>query len=513
MQLLTPSEVKEIDKAATKVYGIPSVLLMEQAAYQVFSYIKAYHENERVMILCGPGNNGGDGLALFRQLKSFSKCQTSLYITCTKEKLTEDGKVYYSIAEKLNGGVMHVTDSNLDYILDEMNKADIIVDALFGTGLSREIQGIYKEIIEGINKSTGKVISVDIPSGIDGLTGKVKGCAVYADTTITFVRPKIGLYGYPAILHTGDIKVANIGIPEPLIHMQNIKNYLIDTEEMKQIVPKRQIRSNKGSFGKLLVIGGSLGMSGAISLASLSAYKVGCGTVTVAVPRSILEIVQCKLTEVMAIGLKDTDGHFSLEASEELEELIWSKSYSVIALGPGMGRDKANLEIIAKVLRSNQPCIIDADALYFLPHLMSELKSRKAPTIITPHPGEMARLTGKTIEEILENPTQHAKEYAEKNHVITILKLEKTVIADPSGNIYINRYGNTGLAKGGSGDLLTGIIAGLLAQHMKALDAAKLGVYLQTRAADLAKKELSEYSFLASDTITFLSKVFIKLLE
>ena len=334
---------------------------------------------------------------------------------------------------------------------------------------------------------------------------------MHADETVTFVRPKLGLYLYPGILYTGEVRVVNIGIPEQLLQEVEVQHYAIEKNEMPHLLPQRAVRSNKGSFGKVLTIGGSLGMAGAITLTSKAAYKVGCGTVTCAVPECIIEIIQQKLTEVMVLGLEAEEGHFSEKASIQLNSLL--SSYQVIAIGPGMKRNKKTSEMVYIVLKSDLPCVLDADALYFLAEMKELLKERVAPTIITPHPGEMAHLIGVSIEQILEDPIQYAQEFSRQYGVITVLKLEKTVIADRNGVIYINRYGNSGLAKGGSGDTLTGIIAGLLGQHARPIDAAILGVYLQTRAADIAKHKLSEYSFLASDVIHYLGETFLELIS
>lgn len=510
MELLTPSQMRKVDEAATREYKIPSILLMEHAAYQVFSYIQEYEKEKDVVIVCGPGNNGGDGLALARQLVSFSKRDVKVVMLCSKEKLTEDGKCYYDICQNMGIDILHMMEDNKGVALENIEKASVLVDAVFGTGLSRAVEGRFKEVIEAINRGHQKVISIDIPSGLDGLTGKVQGGCVEADVTITFVRPKLGLYLYPGILYTGEVRMVNIGIPQKLIDETDVKYFSIEKEGVKALLPERLVRSNKGSFGKVLTIGGSLGMAGAITLTSMAAYKAGCGTVTVAVPRSIIGIMQQKLTEVMAIGLEDSEGYFGEKASDELAKLL--PSYQVIAIGPGMGRSRENLALLIEVLSSDKPCVLDADALYFIPEVLELIKVRKAPTIITPHPGEMARIVGTEIGEILDEPIKYAMDFATKYHVITVLKLEKTVIANTDGNIYINRCGNSGLAKGGSGDTLTGIITGLLAQHMLPIHAVQLGVYLQTRSADLVKSVLSEYSFVASDVIQNLGQVYLELI-
>ena len=509
MKLLTPEEMRAVDKAATVEYKIPSLLLMEHAAYQIFSYIKENEDGKEIVIVCGPGNNGGDGLALARQLKAFSSCKVKVLLLCSKEKLSEDGKVYYEICQNMDIDLFHIKEDNKQAWLENIQKASIIVDAIFGTGLSRMVEGLFYEVMSEINKANCKVISIDIPSGINGLTGKVQGIAIKADLTITFVRPKLGLYLYPAILYTGEVRVVNIGMPDGLLEKINTHYFSIEQDEMKTILPRREIRSNKGSYGKVLTIGGSLGMAGAISLTSMAAYRGGCGTVTTAIPKCIIEIMQQKLTEVMAIGLEDEAGHFSKGAVSELRKIL--PNYEVIAIGPGIGRSEAVLSLVKEVLLNNKPCILDADALYFVPEVLEMIKARKVATIMTPHPGEMGRMMGVTTHAILDKPIQYAREFATKFNVITVLKLEKTVIAHTDGNIYINKCGNTGLAKGGSGDVLTGIITGLLAQHMVPIEAAMLGVYLQTRAADLAKESLSERSFVASDVIHSLGKVFLEL--
>lgn len=501
--------MQQVDYQAINRLQIPGILLMEHAAHQVFSYLKEHFDGKSIYIVCGPGNNGGDGLAIARQLAMWTNCKMTVLMAADASKLTEDGMTYFTICKNIGIDLVQLTEANEDKLLEQMFLADVIVDALFGTGLTRPVMGKYKRIIEAVNQANRKIISVDIPSGIDGLTGQIQGVCVKADVTITFVRPKLGLYLYPAIEYTGEVRVVKIGIPEELVKEIDVSTFSIEKEDMQKLLPVRPIRSNKGSFGKVMTIGGSLGMSGAIALTSMAAYKVGCGTVTTVVPKCILEIMQQKLTEAMAIGLEDSNGFFSKSAANTLKTLL--PNFHVVAMGPGIGRNKDVLQMLTEVLASDKPCVIDADGLYFISQVTELLKARRAPTIITPHPGEMARLVGVSIDDILNNPLKYAKEFAIKFNTITVLKLEKTVIADTSGVIYINRYGNSGLAKGGSGDTLTGIITGLLAQHVEPIEAAKLGVYLQTRSADIAKDILSEYSLMPSDVIHFLSKAFLEL--
>lgn len=509
MKLVTPKQIQEVDRQAIEDKKIPGILLMEHAAWSIYDYLKAKGGDERVVIVCGPGNNGGDGLALARLLTIFSTREVVVWLVASPDKLSRDGKIYYEICKQLKVPLFNIKEENKEAKLEELTRKDIVVDALFGTGLSRPIMGIYKEIIEGINQVAPWVISVDIPSGIEGETGKVQGICIQATVTFTFTAPKIGLFLYPAILYTGEVRVEKIGIPEELVDKIPSQIFSIEKKEMAALLPIRPIRSHKGTFGKVLTIGGSMGMSGAISLTSLAAYKVGCGTVTAAVPRSIISIVQQKLTEVMALSLEDEEGYVSCQASLTLKEKL--SPYQVIAIGPGMGRHTGTLELLKVVLATSLPCVIDADALSFIGTVKMLIKQRQAPIILTPHAGEMARIMEVPISCIIEEPLFYAQKLAKELRAIVVLKIEKTVIVDWADNIYINRCGNSGLAKGGSGDTLTGIIAGLLAQHLTPIDAARLGVYLQTRAADIAKAKCSEYSYLASDTINYLGEVFKEL--
>lgn len=498
MKLMTPMQMRKIDELAVARYKIPSLLLMEQASYQVFKEIEVLDESlKEVIIVCGPGNNGGDGLSLARQLTVWSKRKVTVLMLAQEEKLSADGRTYYEIAKNMNIALVHISDEELEMAREYLKRADIIVDAIFGTGLSRNVEGLFAEIITTINEMEAVKICVDIPSGIDGLTGKVQGVAVKADCTITFAALKRGLVLYPAIDYVGQLKVVPIGIPDELIGETETKQFSLEKEEMKEILPKRFTRSNKGSYGRIIIIGGQRGMSGAVTLASQAAISSGSGLVTAAVPEVIHDIMEVKLTEVMTIPLKSEEGHIAKEAISEIEALI--PNYNKIAIGPGIGRSEAAKKAVEAVLKSDKPCVIDADGLYYLKDMLEIIKVRKAPTILTPHPGEMARLTGSTIEEILEHPLEVASEFAQKNKVILVLKTERTVIADKDGDIYISRNGNNGMAKGGSGDVLTGIILGLWAQNIAPIDAAKLGVYIQSRAGDLLRQKKNEYSMLPSD--------------
>ena len=505
MKLMSPADMQIMDQVAIKDYKIPGILLMEHAAINIFNHLKEESRMDNICIVCGPGNNGGDGLALARLLNIVDSKNLKVILLAEKSKFSDDAKIYLEICEKLDIDIEYKEGAHQAKIIEAINTSETIVDAIFGTGLKREVKGDYKDIIDEINSSEAYVVSVDIPSGINGETGKVMGTAVYADATITFVLPKKGLYLYPAIMYTGQVNVVEIGIPHQIIKDANTDMYSIEEAEMKELLPIRNMRSNKGTYGKVLVIGGSKGMSGAVTLSSLAAYKVGCGIVTAAVPSSLLDIIESKLTEVMTYELPEQDGHIGQKAIKHVSELI--NKYDVIAIGPGIGRSEVVKKILLEVLVSDKPCVIDADGLYYLSEMEDILKNRSADTIITPHPGEMSRITGYSINEILEDPIKIAREYSIKQNTITVLKLERIVISDTLGNIYINRYGNTGMAKGGSGDVLTGVIAGFIAQSNNPTNSCILGSFVHARAGDIAAHKYSSYSMMPSDLIKSLSEV------
>lgn len=487
----------QIDEEAIKSYGIPSILLMEHAAYDIFKYIAANYYQGLIVIVCGPGNNGGDGFALARQIKTWSRCEVRVLMAAPSEKLSADGQMYYKLCQTIGVEIMPVYTENRYERYEILKKAQVIVDALFGTGLSRNVEGIYKEMIDDMNACSAYTISVDLPSGIDGNTGRLLGAGVKADRTITFSAGKLGLYLYPGADYVGELEIADIGIPGCILDKIKTPYYILQKKELKKLLPLRFPRSNKGTYGKILVIGGQVGMSGAVTLTSTAALKVGAGLVTAAVPLAIHDIMEQKLTEVMTIPLKDQEGHVALDAKEQIQKIMGD--YDIIAIGPGLGRSEEAGALLQVVLESDRPCVIDADGLYFLKELTNSLKARNAATIITPHPGEMARLIGSTIENIMDNPCGIAQKFSQENHSITVLKTERTVVAGLQGNLYININGNSGMAKGGSGDLLTGIIAGLWAQNLNPEDAARLGVYLHGRAGDIMKSLKTEYSFLPRD--------------
>ena len=497
MKLASASQMQEIDARAITECKIPSMLLMEHAALSIFKQITSTfeYEGQKILIVCGPGNNGGDGFALARQLAIWTKHTVVILFLAETNKLSDDGNLYYEMCQNI--GVTCVQTSDLEQIECLTKSSDIIVDAIFGTGLKRKITGIFRECILYINNSNKYIISADIPSGIEAGSGKVLGVAVKANITVTFELPKIGLYVYPGIDYAGKVEVVKIGIPEWVIQQAPINIYSIDSIYVKDKILPRATRSNKGTYGKALLIGGKRGLSGAITLSAMGCIKVGAGLVAAAVPECIHDIMEQKLTEVMTYPLPCENGELSLDASSSLKAIL--PNYTVVAFGPGIGRNNSIEKLLKNVLEIQMPCIIDADGLYALKELLPFLKERTAPTVITPHPGEMSRLVNKNIDEILENGIEIARNFALEYGITVVLKTERTIVAWPNGEIYVNTTGNPGMAKGGSGDVLTGIITGLVAQNLNITEAAVTGVYLHGRAGDIMAAKKGIYTMLPSD--------------
>lgn len=487
MKLVNRKQMNIIDHDATSIYKITSLLLMEHAGNGIFlDFIKRFDKNNKVMIICGNGNNGGDGFVLARLLY-LSGYQVAISFIGNEGKLTKDAKTNYEIVKALN-----IQFSN------RYDAYDVIVDCIFGTGLCRIIEGHYEHVIKQINQLNKTIVSVDIPSGIDSDNGAVLGCAVKADITYTMQTGKVGLYLYPGRIYSGEVVVIDIFIPHTLLEQCESTTYLIQKENMKKIMPNRSIHSNKGSYGKVLCIGGSEGMSGAISMAAKSALKVGCGLITCAIPACIKDIVACNLLESMSIILDEKEGHICSSSTSILENKL--NQYTCILIGCGIGRSK-DIEIIMNMLlKSDVPLIVDADGLYALKPYLKAYPNR-TNMIVTPHLKEFAMLLDYEVNEVVDHTIDYVNEFCKlyPNYTL-VLKSETTIIAQKHIR-YINTYGNNGLAVGGSGDVLAGLICGLYAQQKNTLESAVLGVFLHAYSADMLLMKKSVYSILPSDII------------
>ncbi|MGQ9776950.1 MAG: NAD(P)H-hydrate dehydratase [Thermodesulfobacteriota bacterium] len=505
MKVATAEQMQELDRRAMESFRIPGVVLMENAGRGATEEIlKAFPdlEKKRVVIISGKGNNGGDGLVIARYLMNRG-ISVKVFLLTEPKTLRGDAEIQYSIFQRMKGEVISVPSSK-DYqkTKKDIEKADIIVDAIFGTGLDAEVRGYYREVIDHLNTLEKPIVAIDIPSGLSADTGKPLGTAVRAKLTLTFGLPKIGLLISPGVEYVGKLKVIDIGYPKSLIEDEKIHTYLIEKDEIKKwfFVPRR-LDTHKGDYGHLLVIAGSVGKTGAAAMACEAALRMGAGLVTLAIPKSLNPIMEMKLTEVMTEPLPETQKQtLSLKAYSSILRLCENKK--AVLIGPGIGTNPETQTLILKLIKTlTLPMILDADGLNALATQPKLLPLNHPLLILTPHPGEMARLIHSTSKEIQENRIGISRNFSQTHRLYLVLKGFRTLIATPKGEVYINPTGNPGLASGGTGDVLSGMIGGLICQGFDPLHALQAAVYLHGLAGDEVAKEIGEKSLVATDLI------------
>lgn len=502
MRVVTAAQMRELDRQAIEEYGIPGLVLMENAGLQVTEVIRKMLRDVRgkkISIYAGKGNNGGDGLVVARHLFN-AGAQVKVYLLARPEEITGDALVNLQIWRKM-GQEIHVIEegSPLDH-----GESELIVDAIFGTGFRGVPREPAASVIQAINAGGKPVVAVDIPSGLEADTGLARGPCIRATRTVTFGLPKLGLVQEPGVSFAGKLHVADISIPAFLLTADHLKRHLLDLELVGSWFTPRPPAAHKGDCGRVLVVAGAKGMIGAACLAAEGAARAGAGLVTLAVPEGLQKLAAAKLTEVMTAGLPATPQQtFSHEAVAEV--LALAERADVLALGPGITTHPDTAAFVRNLLPSlSVPCILDADGLNCLAGSPEIFRSVSVPLVITPHPGELARLTGKSIAQIQENRVAAAEKAAFDWRVVVLLKGAATVIASPEGTVYINPTGNPGMASGGSGDVLTGVIAGLVAQGLDTLSGAAAGAFLHGRAGDLAAKQKGIRGLLARDLLACL---------
>ena len=513
MYVVTPEEMRGIDNRTITEFGIPGIVLMENAAIRTVDVIEReypdLYKSGRVLVLVGGGNNGGDGLAIARHLMlKGASVKAALFVN--EDKFVGDAKANYDIYRALGGKCLFIQD-NPGYLqeLDScIGKADLIIDSIFGTGLSRDIEGTVSDVIERVNRSPVPVVAVDIPTGISGVNGRIMGTAIRADYTVTFGNIKRGHLFYPGREYSGKLFVSPISLPRCSAESIGVKTFTLDDGEVSKCLKERPKDGHKGTFGKVGVIAGSLGMTGAACLTSMAALKGGAGLVTLGCPVSLMPIYQSKMTEVMTYPLEDGGaGYLTGDAIPSVQDFLRDKD--VLAIGPGLGPKCHGLEILRYILdHFDISIIMDADALNHISKDLGLFPAYKGSIVITPHPGEMARLTGMDIEEITNSPIDVATNFAKEMGVVVLLKGATTVVAHPDGRIYLNSTGNPGMATGGSGDVLTGLIAALVAQGYSTYDAAVYGSFIHGRAGDYAMKKWGEAGLVAGDILNEIPLVF-----
>lgn len=508
MKVVDSKTMRLLDEIAIKRYGIPGIVLMENAGRGAAEVIlKKYPLLNKVSIFAGKGNNGGDGFVIARHFRN-KGFDATVYLLAKESDVKGDAKINLDIWKKMGGEICAIK-KNIDIkkYASKIRHSQLIVDAIFGTGLSLNINGIYKNGIEFINSLNKKVVSIDVPSGIDASTGKALGCCVKADMTITMALPKVGLIAYPGADYAGNLEVVDIGMPKNIIDAADIKCETIDKDFIKGVLKKRPKNSHKGTFGHVLVLAGSVGKTGAAAMTCLGAMRSGTGLVTLGISESLNPIMEEKLTEVMTEPLPETKSKTLGAVSFEKIKTI-AKDKQAIAIGPGLTTTTDVKEVVLKIIQETRiPMVIDADAANVLKGNMDMLKKAKAPIILTPHPGEMARLLGLSTKDVQADRINIASRFAIKNNVILVLKGARTVIAEPSGRVYINMTGNAGMATAGTGDVLTGMVAGFIAQGYLPIDAARVGVYMHGLAGDCIAKKIGEIGMMAGDILNILPNV------
>ena len=470
-------------------YKIPSLLLMERAAESVVNEILGgSYDLKKILIACGTGNNGGDGLAVARMLK-LKGCMVDVCVVGALDRMSSDAKQQLEMYQAISG----------DFVTAPVyHEYTVIVDAIFGIGCNREITGIALEVIEAINEAGVKVIAVDVPSGVSSDTGNICGAAVHADVTVTFFTEKLGMMLYPGREFCGRILVADLGIPFEDCEEYHAISY---TEEDVRRLPERKANSHKGTFGKVLVIAGSQKISGAAYLAAAGAYRIGAGLVKIYTPKENQVAMQVLLPEAL-MEIYDS----SRPSIKQLKECTeWA---DVIVIGPGIGTERGAEKILKYVIsKSHVPVVIDADGINLLAKNRAYLLDKKAPVVLTPHIQEMARLTGKSKSVIMTNPMEEAEAFVKNYDVTLVLKSAGTIVTKESEHKYINLSGNSGMATGGSGDVLAGILASVVSRGIKEDIAAAMAVYVHGKCADYAAEKFGEDGMSATDIIEYLPEV------
>jgi ADP-dependent NAD(P)H-hydrate dehydratase / NAD(P)H-hydrate epimerase len=506
MKIVSAEEMRAIDRATSERFGVPSLVLMENAGAAVADYVLLHHAAVgRIVVFCGKGNNGGDGFVAARRVHEGGK-KVRVILLADPDELRGDAAVMFG---KLPESAIAVRSSEelKNERVQAALRADLYVDAIVGTGFKPPVSALYADAIAIMNGSHVPVIAVDIPSGADAdAMGQQTGTITRADAVVTFTAPR------PAhalsLLTTGPIVVADIGSPEAAI-TSSLNLHVITSRDISPWVAARPVESNKGSYGHVLIIGGSVGKAGSVAMAGIAALRTGAGLSTVATAKSALATVAGFHPELMTEPLAETDaGTISVDALDRVREL--AKGMTVLAIGPGISRNPETSEFVRSLFASlDVPMVVDADALNAFESRTNELNGKDRILVITPHPGEMARLIGGTIADVQKDRLAVARKFAREHELIVVLKGHRTLVVRPDGEAWVNTTGNPGMATGGTGDILTGMVAGMLAQNPKhAFEAVLAAVHLHGLAGDVMREKVGEHSLIATDLLVGLPEAF-----
>ncbi len=504
MHIVTGTQMQALDRRTIEEGRVPSLVLMERAGAGVVQFLQARFgplRGKTVTILCGKGNNGGDGFVVARLLRQ-QQARVSVLLLAPATDLSRDAATMYRRWLRVGGTANSKRFLSPDQVTPLLSASDFVVDALLGTGLSTEVIGVYRDAIQLINRSGKPVVAVDIPSGIHADSGSQLGEAISATATVTFGLPKLGLYIGAGIDHAGTIHVADIGIPASYVDAVSSRTILITRELVAKALPVRQPSAHKGTFGHAGILAGSVGKTGAAALAARAALRMGTGLVTVGIPSSVNDVLEAKLLEAMTFPLPETKAR-TLARSGLDRVLAFIRARTALAIGPGLSTHPETVELIQSLMKHiDRPSVLDADALNALAGRATLLTECKIPPILTPHPGEMARLEVEaTSQTVNADRLGTARRFARERGVYLVLKGARTVIARPDGLLAICPTGNPGMATAGTGDVLTGMAVALLAQKVPAWEAACSATYLHGAAGDLAAQQLGQAGMLAGDLI------------
>ncbi len=516
MKVVTAEQMRQIDRSAANI-GLPTEKLMENAGRAVAEETKKLLDSvvgKRILVIVGTGNNGGDGLVAGRYLDDWG-AEVSLYLC--KQRSADDKNL--KLAKERGITIVQADqDGDLARLDGLLGSSEVVMDAVFGTGRSRAVDGVFKEVLTRVMKARQEnpellLIAVDVPSGLDSDTGTVDPSCPYADVTVTLGYPKPGLFNFPGAERAGKVIIADIGIPPSLA--ENILTELITEDWVKSVLPKRPLSANKGSFGKVLVVAGSINYIGAAYLACMGAARVGAGLVTLSTASSLQPILAARMTEVTYAPLPEAEaGIIASKAASVLRQ--WLPGYEVLLMGCGLGQKAQVAGFVKSVLfgllpGSSPALVIDADALNALAQIPDWWQKLSQDAILTPHPGEMARMTGVSVDEVQGQRLEVARKAAMEWRKVVVLKGAYTVVAASDGRARISQIANSGLASAGTGDVLSGVIAGLVAQGLSLFDAAACGVYLHGQAGEIVRREMGDAGMMAGDLLPALPKIIMRL--
>jgi NAD(P)H-hydrate epimerase len=514
MRVLNTQQMREADRQTIDEVGIPSIVLMENAGRQAVAAMEAAFDDlptSKVGVLCGRGNNGGDGFVVARTLAQRG-IEAIVFLLGSVADVRGDARTNLEILGRVGLTVVEIANAQeWELHFSELSDCDLIVDAVVGTGFHGPLTGLLETVVADVNGLGVPIVAIDLPTGVSADSHDVEGEAIEASMTVTLAAPKIPLILPPADAYGGDLVIADIGIPTSVVdELDGPWLEILTRERMRELVPARAADSHKGDFGRVLVVSGSVGRTGAAHLAAVGALRSGAGLVTIAAPRSCVATIAAMMPEYMTEPLEETSGGcVDFSAADRVLDL----KADVIAIGPGLGQDPSTAAFVQAIVeRSGVPLVLDADALNAFEGDPERLVGRDGvDVIITPHPGEMARLLNVSIEQVQADRVERAREFAAAHRVHVVLKGHRTIIAGPEGRTFVNLTGNAGMATGGTGDLLTGMIAAWFAQMLDAEAACKLAVYLHGSAGDLAEADEGELALLPTDIAAHLGDAVMEL--